>query len=104
MTIYNKDGLVSDNNFHKFEVVHGYGEGGEVLKPKLVKNAETGQICMQVSLGQYEATLPLPDHLAGATPERLEQFFNNVVPEITKNLQEMARKDRRKFRNKARKA
>ncbi len=85
-------------------LIHGEGEGGEVLKPRLVKDKTTGQICMQVSLGQYDATLPLPEEAAGWTPERLQQFFENVVPEISRNLQEMARKDRRKFRNKARKA
>ena len=79
-------------------LIEGGGEGGEVLKPRLVKNQETGQICMQVSLGQYEATLPLPEHLATATPERLQQFFDAVVPEMTNNLREMARKDRRKMR------
>jgi hypothetical protein len=86
------------------KVIEGGAEGGEMVKPRLVKNNETGQICMQVALGQYEATLPLPDHLAGATPERLQQFFDAVVPEMTEHLREMAKKDRRKFRAKARKA
>lgn len=85
-------------------LIAGEGPGGDVLKPRLVKDTETGQVCMQVSLGQYEATLPLPDHLAGASPERLQQFFDAVVPEITANLQNMAAKDRRKWRKKEKKA
>lgn len=85
-------------------LIHGEGEGDDVLTPKLVKDQDTGQICMQVQLGQYTATLPLPEAAAGWSAERLQLFFENVVPEISKNLQDMARKDRRKFRNKARKA
>lgn len=84
-------------------LIHGEGEGVDVLKARLGKNRDTGQIYMQVSLGRYEATLPLPEAAAGWTAERLQQFFENVLPEITQNLQEMARKDRRKSRNQARK-
>lgn len=73
------------------------------LKPKLVKN-EQGQICMQVSLGPYDATLPLPEAFAGATPEQLQEFFAKVVPEMEKGLREMAAKDRRKIRRKAERA
>ena len=85
-------------------VLEGGGEAADVLKPKLVENIKTGQICMQVSLGPYEATLPLPEEAAGWTPERLQVFFENVVPEITKNLQAMAAKDRRKRRERIKKA
>jgi hypothetical protein len=80
------------------ELIQGGGET-VALKPRLVKN-EQGQICMSLDLGSFNATLPLPEHLAGATEERLQEFFDAVVPEITKNLQDMARKERRKSRRK----
>lgn len=79
------------------KIIEGSGTGEKMLKPKLVKN-EQGQICMQVSLWQYECTLPIPEHVANAGEERLQEFFKAVVPEITKNLQKMASKDRRKSR------
>lgn len=79
-------------------------EEGDVLTPRLVRNTETGRICLQVSLGQHECNLPLPEEAAGWDKARLEQFMANVVPEITKNLQAMAAKDRRKTRERARKA
>ena len=80
------------------------GAEAEMLKPTLVKHPETGQICMKVELGRFNCVLPLPDHLAGATPERLEAFFEAVVPEITENLRAMAAKDRRKLRERAKKS
>ena len=75
-----------------------------MLRPRLVRDKDTGQVCMQISLGEFEATLPLPEHLAGATPERLQAFFDAVVPEITENLRAMAADDRRKLRRKGSKA
>lgn len=85
-------------------LIKGDGEAVDVLKPRLVKDSKTGQICMQIAIGRYEATLPLPDEAAAWTPERLQQFFENVVPQISQNLRDMAKKDRRKQRNKVKKA
>ncbi len=71
-----------------------------VLKPELIKN-DQGQICMYLALGPYNATLPLPESMAGASPELLEGFFAKVVPEMTKTLIAMRKKDRIKLRKKA---
>ncbi len=70
------------------------------LKPQLVK-APDGKICVQLMLGQYSATLPLPDEMATWTGEQLQPFFDSVVPEMTKGLLEMRTKDNRKMRRKA---
>lgn len=82
-----------------FTVIEGGGET-QMIQPRLVKD-EHGRICMEVRLGAYTATLPLPEQFANATKEQLQAFFDEVVPVMTKGLQEMARKDRRKFRKKA---
>lgn len=86
-----------------FTVIEGGGQTS-VLIPSLVKDAETGKVCMQCRIGDYTATLPLPEHLAGADEARLQAFFDAVVPEMTEKLQTMARKERRKSRRKARNA
>ncbi len=82
-----------------FQVIEGGAEDMADLKPELVKNEE-GQICMQLKLGPYEALLPLPERLAGASKEALRAFFDKVVPEMTKNLIAMRKKDRVKLRKK----
>lgn len=66
----------------------------------LVKDRQTGEICLQVKLPPYEATLPLPDHLATASEERLKEFGENLIPEMVKNLRIMKIDDERKQRRK----
>lgn len=81
------------------EMIPGGGETVQ-LKPQLVKD-DQGRLCMRVELGQYSATLPLPDHIVNANEERQQQFFDALVPQITEDLRAMAAKDRRKNRKKA---
>jgi hypothetical protein len=82
-----------------FKVIEGQGEDPDV-EPELIKN-DDGQICMYLALGPYNATLPLPEHLAGASRERLQRFFDIAVPEMRKTLVAMRNKDRTKIRRKA---
>lgn len=71
-----------------------------MLKPRLVKN-ELGQICMQVNLGPYNATLPMPEESSTWNEERLKAFFDTIVPVMTENLIAMRNDDNRKLRRKA---
>lgn len=79
-----------------FKVIDGGGEVADKISRRIFKNEE-GRICMEVRLGNYTATLPLPEHLAGASEAQLSSFFDTIVPEMIKNLREIAMKDRKKL-------
>jgi hypothetical protein len=80
-------------------VIDGEGDGMAVT-PQLVKN-EQGQICMQIMHKGYNATLPLPDELAGKTAEELRDFFEIVVPDLMKGLVAHVAAEQRKQRRRA---
>ncbi len=76
-------------------------QGGDepVLKPALVQD-DQGRLCMQCTLGPYSATLALPEALAGKGEDQLQDFFAEVVPEMTKKLYAMRQADNHKANRK----
>ena len=77
------------------KIIDGDNEG-PLVKPQLVM--KDGKVHMQVKLGPYSATMPLPEHLATKTEDQLKDFFDEVVPVMVRNLIEMRTNDRRKAR------
>ena len=69
------------------------------MKPQLVKN-EAGKLCVQLHMGQFTATVEMPEGSDKWTLDRFESFFEAVVPEMKRGLAEMV-KDNRKLRRKA---
>jgi len=65
--------------------------------PRLVKDTETGQICIQVSLGSRTATLPLPEHMAGDDREAIKAFMDEAVPAMLRGLRERQRAEGKKL-------
>ncbi len=61
------------------------------LKPQLMADDE-GRICMYVALGAYSTMVPIPESMAGASPQLLEAFFEKAMPEATKELMTMRKK------------
>lgn len=59
------------------------------LKPQLVIDKITGKVCMQIRLGAFTATKPLPDEMATWTMKQLQEYFDECVPGMVKHLQEM---------------
>lgn len=72
------------------------------VKPELV-TLEDGRIGMQVRLGQFTATAPLPEKLASATTEELQEFFDLIVPTMMENLHKMQSEHRRKLHRRVKK-
>lgn len=59
--------------------------------PRLVKDAETGKLCMQISMGMETATLELPHYLQAqdgkpAPTDAIKEFMEKWVPKITAEL------------------
>ncbi len=71
------------------------------IVPRLVKDKETGKLCMQVSVGGFTATAELPDDIKGWPHDEQEAYFEKIVPEIIGRLQKMRRVDQRKLRRKS---
>lgn len=69
------------------------------LKPTLILD-EDRKVCMQLRLGPFTATAPLPEEMSTYTEAQLRPFFDRVVPEMTKVLLEMRRSDSRRMRKK----
>lgn len=68
-----------------------------MIKPQLVIG-ENNQVCMQLRIGQFTATVPLPEEMAGQTAEELQPFFDRVVPEMMVNLSRMHREHQYKLK------
>ncbi len=66
--------------------------------PQLVKDAETGKLCIQIKLGGYSATLQLPEDFAGWADERKDSFYEMVTIEMKLKLMNMRRVERRKLK------
>lgn len=66
--------------------------------PQLVRDKETGKLCMQIKLSGYVATLPLPDDFGSWAEERKQNFYEMVTCEMKSNLLEMRRTDQRKLK------
>jgi hypothetical protein len=62
------------------------------------------QVCMELRMGQFTATLPLPNKMAGMTPDEMQPFFDEVVPVMTENLMKMNADHRRKLKRRAARA
>ncbi len=56
------------------------------LIPRLVKDKETGDLCVQLSMGSQSATLPLPKDFKDWEEVRKSNFLEEFVKEATKNL------------------
>lgn len=65
--------------------------------PRLVKDTETGQICIQVCLGSYMATLALPERMAGMDGDAIRAYMEEVVPEMLRGLRERRRSESKKL-------
>lgn len=71
-----------------------------MLKPDLVFD-DKKKLHMQVRLGNFTATCPLPEEMASYTEAELQPFFDHVVPEMTKNLLAMQAEERSRALKKA---
>ncbi len=69
--------------------------------PQIVVDTETGKLCIQVKVGSFVATQELPNHLATATKEDLQEYFNGVVPEMIAGLRAQQQAKRRTVWKKA---
>ncbi len=69
--------------------------------PQLVKDKETGKLCMQIKLGGYMAVLPLPDDFHSWPEARKQNFYEMVTSEMKSNLLDMRRTDQRKLKRRA---
>lgn len=65
------------------------------MKSQLVKDTETGELCIQVSLGQHTATLPLPADCVNWHHQELQAYMEKVVPDMIESLQQRVRAERR---------
>jgi hypothetical protein len=70
------------------------------LVPKFVKDAETGEKCMQLCLGSLIATLPLPGEFGTWDDDRQRSFITEAVHQMSIGLHERRREDQRKLRRK----
>ncbi len=71
------------------------------MTPRLVKDTETNQICLQITLGKHSATIPVPDGFGRWSDQLQLQFIESVVPEMIEGLQQKIRADQRKLRSKS---
>ncbi len=71
------------------------------LTPRLVKNTETNEICLQVTLGKHSATIAVPDGFGRWSDQLQLQFIESVVPEMCESLQAKVRADQRQVRRKS---
>ncbi len=71
------------------------------MRSQLVKDAETGKMCMQVILGEFSAMKELPDQLATYTQDGLKLYFESVVAEMVEGLHEMRNRKKADMRKKA---
>ncbi len=65
------------------------------MKPQLVKDKETGQLCLQLSMGAQTATIPLPPDFKDWEPARKEHFFEQFVIQASKTLKKRQPYNRR---------
>lgn len=71
------------------------------LVPQLVRDADTGLICLMISLGSETIVEPLPDKLATASGLALQEYLQSIVPEMIERLKAQRQQKLRKFKKKA---
>lgn len=69
------------------------------MKPSLVRL--DGKVCMQLRLGQFTATVPLPEKMSVYTEAELTSFFEQYVPQMQAQLISARNAHNRKIRKKA---
>lgn len=67
------------------------------VRPRLVKNKETGELCLQIVAGSHNATLAIPPHIQAEGGERLENFITMATEEMMRGLDELNHQE--KIRN-----
>ncbi len=72
----------------------------ETFIPALVEDTETNTLCMQLKLGQYQATLPLPFGFGQWEQARKDNFIAMATEEMKPGLLQMRQDDRKKLRRK----
>lgn len=70
------------------------------FQTSLVKNTETGKICLCVSHHNNSAIHELPDAMATWDEKQLREYFDEVVKEVTPQLLKMSANDRKKMNRK----
>lgn len=71
------------------------------LIPQLVKDTETGKICIMIKLGSEYAVHPLPENLAVATGPEIQEYMQGVIPDMVNNLRAQRQMKLRKLKKKA---
>lgn len=69
-----------------------------IVRPRLVIDAETNRLCIQVCLGSDAATLPLPASLKDADEAEIEAYMKKVVPEMVEGLRKRWREEQRRIK------
>jgi len=70
------------------------------FQTSLVKDTETGKICLCVSHRNNSAVHELPDAMATWDEKKLREYFDEVVAEVAPELLKMAANDRKKMKRK----
>jgi len=68
------------------------------FQTSLIKDTETGKICLCVTHRANSAIHELPDAMATWDEKQLREYFDEVVKEVAPNLLKMAADDRKKMR------
>lgn len=68
------------------------------LRPQLVIDRDSRELCMQIVLGPYTATKTLPDGFGKWSDADQNDYIEALVPVMVQGLQERQRDDARKFR------
>lgn len=69
--------------------------------PQLVIDTETGKICAMVRIGSDSAAHELPDYLATATKQELQDYLEKIIPDMVEGLRAKNRAKRRTISKKA---
>lgn len=71
--------------------------------PRLVRDLDTGKLCIQVLMGTYAATLELPDDIQIKSMEAIKIYMEQVVPEMVEGLLARKKEKRQKLMKDAQK-
>ncbi len=71
------------------------------FRSQLVIDRDTREVCLQVTLGQYTSTAPLPDGFGTWSDTLQHAFIETHVQEMIDGLMEMKRKDQKKLERKS---
>lgn len=73
------------------------------FRPLLVRDVETGKICIQITLGEWTETRELPDTLATYDARALNLYMQSVVPGMIEILEQKSRAKRKQMNRKVKK-